>query len=99
MPADLSRLMSRMRTETIPGVGEVMVREPTLAESLLASSTQYWWVPCITMPDGSPFLVNPTDMGKVRLDIAQALLEAVLKPGFTEPASAGSTATPAPNNA
>jgi hypothetical protein len=43
MPFDLSQLIAKPRTVNVPGVGVVMVREPTMADYARAPADPYWW--------------------------------------------------------
>jgi hypothetical protein len=56
-------------------------------------------VACITCQDGSAFLQNPQDAGKIRADIAGRLLEEVNRQRPTDAPSEGSGASQVPSNA
>jgi len=93
MPFDLSELIAKPRTVNVPGVGVVMVREPTMADYARAPADPYWWGACITCTDGSPFVVNHAELGNIRAEICSALLEEINKPSRpTQAPSAGSGA-------
>jgi hypothetical protein len=98
MPIDIAQLRSRSRTVEIEGVGKLVVREPTLADATCSSTDQYWWVRCVTCPDGTPFLSNPAEAGQIRSDLAAALLAEVNRPHPTDAPSEGSGASRAPSN-
>jgi hypothetical protein len=74
MPIPLASMLARSRAVTIEGVGELVIREPTLADVQRSSTDPYWWVSCVSCPDGSPFLDNTQDAGKIRSEIAGAIL-------------------------
>ena len=88
MPFDLSQLISKPRTVNVPGVGVVMVREPTLADYANASTDPYWWGACVTCTDGSPFVLNHAELGNIRAELCSALLEEINRP--TRPTQAPS---------
>jgi hypothetical protein len=90
MPIDLSALAARSRMVCIDGIGELVFREPTLADYQRAQHDPNWWVDLINCADGSPFLANPKDAGKIRGDLAGLLLEEATKIRPTEPPSGGS---------
>ena len=77
MPLDLSKVTARSRKVTIPDLGELVVREPTLADAQRASLDPYWWTACVTCADGTPFLTNAQDAGRIRADVAAAVLAEV----------------------
>jgi hypothetical protein len=89
MPVDVSKLLARSRTVEIDGVGPLVFREPTLADVQRASVDPFWWVACVTCPDGTQFLSDPKDAGKIRSDLAALLMEEINR---TRP-------TPAPKGA
>jgi hypothetical protein len=89
MPVDVYKLLARSRTVEIDGVGPLVFREPTLADVQRASVDPFWWVACVTCPDGTPFLADPKDAGKIRSDLAGLLMEEINR---TRP-------TPAPKGA
>lgn len=92
MPIDLSRLIAQERVVCIDGVGELVFREPTLADYQRAQHDPYWWVALITCKDGSAFLADQRDAGKIRGELATRLLEEVTRTRPTEPPSGGSGA-------
>jgi phospholipid/cholesterol/gamma-HCH transport system substrate-binding protein len=73
MPFDLSKIAARIRTVTIDGVGDVVVREPTLGDYQRSRSDQFWWGDNLTMPDGSRFVDRNDQLASIRGDIAAAL--------------------------
>lgn len=77
MPVDVSKLLARSRTVDIDGVGSLVFREPTLSDVQRASIDPYWWTACITCPDGTAFLADPKDAGKIRSDLAGLLIEEI----------------------
>jgi len=89
MPFDLSKIAARSRTVTIHGVGDVVVREPTLGDYQRSRTDQFWWGDNLTMPDGSRFVDRNEQLASIRGEIAAALLEAVNGPRPTEPPSGG----------
>lgn len=98
MPFDLSQLIAKPRTVNVPGVGVVMVREPTLADYANASTDPYWWGACVTCTDGSPFVLNHAELGNIRADLCSALLEEINRPTRPTPApSVGFGALPMGN--
>jgi len=99
MPIDVSKFTSRAREVEIPELGTVIVREPMLADYNRAQHDPYWWGACVSMLDGSPLVANNADLGRLRGDIASALLEAVNAPRPTVPPSGGCGESPARNNA
>jgi hypothetical protein len=99
MPIDVSKFTGRSRTVEIPEIGSVIVREPNLADYNRAQHDPYWWAGCITLADGSPLVDVPAELGKLRGDIAAALLEAVNAPRPTVPPNGGCGESPARNSA
>jgi hypothetical protein len=99
MPIDVSKFTSRERTVEIVDIGTVKVREPMLADFNRAQHDPYWWAACVSMPDGSPLVAVPSDLGRLRGDIAAALLEAVNAPRPTPPPNGGCGESPAPSSA
>jgi hypothetical protein len=99
MPIDVAKFTGRTRTVAIPEIGEVIVREPNLADYNRAQHDPYWWAGCVTLPDGSALVAVPSDLGRLRGDIAAALLEAVNEPRPTVPPNGGCGESPAPSNA
>jgi hypothetical protein len=77
LPIDLSKVTSRSRMVTIPELGELVFREPTLADAQRSALDPYWWVACVTCADGTPFLTNAQDAGRLRADVATAVLAEV----------------------
>jgi hypothetical protein len=99
LPIDLHKVAARTRSVDIPELGLLTFREPTLADVTQAVSNPFWWVACITCQDGSAFLQNPQDAGKIRADIAGRLLEEVNRQRPTDAPSEGSGASQVPSNA
>ncbi len=99
MPIDLSKVTTRTRVVDVPELGPLTFREPTLADVQRAQADPYWWVACITCADGSQFLANPQDAGKIRAEVAGRLLEEVNRTRPTDAPSEGSGASQAPSNA
>lgn len=77
MPIDISKVLSRSRTVNIDGIGPVVVREPTLGDAERSTTDRYWWLSCVSCPDGSPLLEHPQDAARLRHDIAAALMNEV----------------------
>jgi len=46
MPFDLSSISPKPRRVDVPGVGVIMVREPTMADYTRAAADPYWWASC-----------------------------------------------------
>jgi hypothetical protein len=91
-------LWSKSRMVEIPGLGALVFTEPTLADVSQAPTNPYWWVRCITRPDGSPLLANAQDAGKIRAELAAELLQEVNRTRPTEAPSEGSGASHHPSN-
>lgn len=89
MPFDLSSIAARSRTVEVPGVGAVVVREPTLGDYQRSRTDHYWWGSNLSMPDGTPFVERNEQLATIRGDIAALLLEAVNGTRPTEPPTGG----------
>jgi len=99
MPVDLAKLLPRVRTVEIGGIGPLVFREPTMGDYQRSQGNPYWWVGCITCPDGTPFLANAADIANISGELASALLEEVNRPRPTAPPSGGCSESQAPSSA
>jgi hypothetical protein len=99
MPVDLSKLVAQERTVSIEGIGQLVFREATLADYQRAQHDPHWWVQLIACPDGSPFLADPKDAGRIRGELAGRLLEEATRTRPTEPPSGGSGGSEARSSA
>lgn len=90
MPFDLSSISPKPRRVDVPGVGVIMVREPTMADYTRAAADPYWWAACLSCIDGTPFVHNHGEMANVRADICSALLAEINRERFTTPPNGGS---------
>jgi hypothetical protein len=99
MPFDLSSISPKPRRVDVPGVGVIMVREPTMADYTSASTDPYWWAGCLSCIDGTPFVHNNADMANVSADICSALLAEINRERFTTPPNGGSGESQTPSNA
>jgi hypothetical protein len=98
MPVDLSKVMSRTRRIEDPDLGTIIVREPTLGDYLKVSTDRWWWVACLSCEDGTPLMEDPTDMGRIRAEVATRLMEAVNTAHPTAPPAGGSGESPVPSS-
>jgi len=98
MPRDLSQFFAKIRRVEHPELGVVLVREATMEDYLRAGSDRWWFAANLQAEDGSALVANSTDIGRLRADLAQWLLEEVTKSRFTVPPKGGSgeTLTKAP---
>lgn len=74
MPINLNDISARSKMVEIPGVGPLVIREPTLADVQRSNTDPHWWVSCVSCTDGTPFLSNPQEAGQIRADLAGAIL-------------------------
>lgn len=99
MPFDLSKIGPSRKVVDIPDVGQLCFREPTLADALRAAQDPYWWGSCITLQDGSPFVLDNAQLAGIRSDIAERLMAEVTAVRPTERPSAAGSDSQARSNA
>lgn len=90
MPRDLSQFFAKVRRVEHAELGVVLVREATMEDYLRAGADRWWFAGNLQAEDGSALVANPADLGRLRAELAQWLLEEVTKGRFTAPPNGGS---------
>ncbi len=94
MPRDLSRFFAKIRRIEHPELGIVLVREATMEDYLRANADRWWFASNLQAEDGSALVENPADLGRLRADLTQWLLDEVTKTRPTQPPNGGSGESP-----
>lgn len=73
----LAKVRPQWRRVTIDGIGEVEVRNPTIADAVKIPAAG-WWINAVRCTDGSPLLPEGMDVKELDAMVANAIAEAVM---------------------
>ena len=93
MPRDLTHLFAKTRRVEHPELGVVLVREATMEDYLRAGADRWWFALNLQCEDGSAFVADASDLGRLRAELSDWLLSEVTKKRPTPPPNGGAGAT------